>query len=101
MNRAKIDSYIGRIRVDEARLRAVLTVDPPPPPRVKDIADATLKRTDKFINHPGLEVLKQGVDNFEGLPPEQQSQITQLSTVWIANAKETLKTLHMLSDAVG
>lgn len=100
MNRAEVDTYIAQIKVEETRLRAVLPLDPAVPPAVKDAADATLKRTDKMLAHPGLEVLKQGLDNYEQLPPDQKSQIVQSHALWVANAEETLKVLRTLSEAI-
>ena len=92
MNRIEIDGYIAQMEVEKARLRAKLPLDP----AVRKEAEAAVARVDKILNHPGLEVLKKGADNYERLPDDQKSQISRLYALWIANAKETLKTFNML-----
>jgi hypothetical protein len=99
MNRTEIDTFIAQMEVEKARLQAKLPLDSAIPFVVRQEAEAAVGRVDKILNHPGLEVLKEGADNYERLPIDQKSQISQLYTLWIANAKETLKTLHMLSEA--
>lgn len=101
MDRAEIDTYIAQMEIERIRLRARLPLDRAASQIVKDESDAAIRGVDKILAHPGLEVLKQGVDHFERLPPDQKSQITQLYALWVANAKETLKTLQMLLDAAG
>lgn len=101
MNRAEIDIYAAQMEIEKIRLRARLRLDHAAPAGVREEADAAVKGVDKLLKHPGLEVLKQGLDNFDRLPPDQRSEITQLYTLWIANAQDTLKTFQMLSEAVG
>ncbi len=101
MDRTEIDTYIAQMEIEKARLQAKLPLDPSTPPVVRKEADATVGRVDRILKHPGLEVLKQGADDYERLPIDQKSQISKLYTLWIANAKETLKTLKMVSDAAG
>jgi hypothetical protein len=100
MNRTEVDTYVAQMQIEATRLQAKLPVSPISW-LIKNQAKRTLEQADEMLNDKRLETLKIGLDNFQDLSPDQKSQVTQAYTWWTAAAQETLKTLQMLSAAIG
>jgi hypothetical protein len=100
MDRAGIDTYEAQIQVEATRLRAKL------PPSfaswvIKNQAKRALEQTDEMLTDTKLERLKISLDDFDGLPARPEIASRSGSYMWVAAAQETLKTLQLLSEAIG